>query len=110
MRTPHIDIELRQFARAWRGLPAVAPEPFDGRCRPRPDERLWIRWFGDRLAVLNDSPQPRTVSLTLPSRKGRRVYDLATCRVVGKRGWLTRRLRATLRLRPYDLRTLVIHQ
>ena len=106
--TTGIDLELRELARAYRGLPAVAPRRFDGRCRPEPDERLWVRWFGDRLAVVNDSPEPRTVRLTIRNRKGREVYDLATCRTVGRRHWLTRRFGVRLALRPYDIRTLVV--
>jgi len=106
--TRGIDIELREFARAYRGLPAVEPRPFDGTCEPKGDERLWIRWFDDRLAVVNDSGQPRTVTLTIPSRDGKEVFDLATCRTVGVREEGKEQLSCTLDLRAYDLRTLVV--
>ncbi len=106
--TTGIGVGLRQFARAYRALPAVEPRPFDGQCDPAPDERLWIRWFGGRLAVLNDSPKPCTVKLTIPGRKGNHVFDLATCRTVGKRSAAGDPLRCTLDLRAYDLRTLEV--
>jgi len=106
--TTGIDLELRDFARAYRGLPAVEPRPFDGSCAPEPDQRLWIRWFDDRLAVVNDSPQPRTIELAIPNRDGNQVFDLAACRTVGRRQQPTGPLCCKVHLRAYDLRTLVV--
>lgn len=85
------------------------PQSFEGEVLPAEaasDETLWIRQFGDRIAVVNDSGQPRTVSLILPrgyAEKGLRDLalneDCAT-RVEGGRRTVS------LNLRAWDLRTL----
>lgn len=101
--------DLREFCRAFRGLPMTEPQSFEGEVLPAEaasDETLWIRQFGDRIAVVNDSGQPRTVSLILPrgyAEKGLRDLalneDCAT-RVEGGRRTVS------LNLRAWDLRTL----
>lgn len=94
---------LRRWCRAFRALPAVPPRPFGGRVEPD-DPRVWVRRFGPRLCVLNDSPKPATVRLTFPGAPGR-VVDLAPGRAVplarGAGGWAV-----TLDLDAYDLRAL----
>lgn len=106
--TSGIDVELRQFARAYRALPAVEPRAFDGRCEPAPDGGLWIRWFDDRLAVVNYSGQPRTISLVIPAKNGRKLLDVAQGCTAGRREGTAKDFRCTLQLAAYDLRTLVI--
>jgi hypothetical protein len=105
--TSGIDVELRRFARAYRALPAVAPKPFNGQCTPAADKRLWIRWFGDRLAVVNDSPRPRRITLTLAGQPGKTVYDFADRRTLATAS-AAGGLRCTLELDPFDLRTLTV--
>ncbi len=103
------EADLREWARAYRALPAVAPRDFEGEVTPEPpDERLWVKWFRDRLAVLNDSAEPREVTLEVrPPHEGvTKVFDANTSRAVE----MTRargRLRVTISLRPYDLRSLL---
>ncbi len=101
------EFEVREFCRVFRALPAVAPRDFDGTVLPAPaDEGLWIKWFGDRLAVVNDSPQEREVTLRLPNKTGR-VADIALGCLADARpdvGGVSVRLR----LRAFDTRALVL--
>ncbi len=101
--------DLREFCRAFRGLPMTEPAPFAGRVLPEEaaaDERLWVRQFGDRIAVVNDSSQARRVELSLPrGYAARGLRDLALdveCDVGGSAG----ERRVVLELRPWDFRTL----
>ena len=97
------EADLREWARAYRALPAVAPRDFGGKVTPEPqDERLWVKWFGARLAVLNDSAEVRQVTLHEGVTE---VFEANTCRALA----MTEaggRLRVTVSLRPYDLRSL----
>ena len=97
------EIGLREFCRAFRALPAVEPKGFEGQVQPAPDERLWIRWFGDRLAIVNDSREPRTVEVRMPARwAGKELAELAThTRVAADREG-----RLEIDLRAFDLRVL----
>jgi hypothetical protein len=65
---------LRRFSTAFRALPAVAPEAFDGEVEIlRGDEdrqTLGVRWHTDRLMVLNDSPFSREIRITIPRSMG----------------------------------------
>jgi hypothetical protein len=106
--TSGIDVELRRFARAYRALPAVAPRAFDGQCSPPAGERLWIRWFGDRLAVVNDSPQPRQITLTLPVGGGKALDDFAACRALTPVVSTSNASSYRLDLDAFDLRTLSV--
>ena len=106
--TSGYELTLREFARAFRALPAVEPKEFRGKVEVEgslPNEWLWIRWFGDRLAVVNDSAQSRRVRLTLdrPLKPAQKLFDLALNQVVS----VDRSGSVTLNLRPYDLRTLI---
>ncbi len=103
------EAELREWARAWRALPAVEPRAFEGAVQSEPpSDDLWVRWFGDRLAVVNDSAQTRDVTLTVspPRDVATEVYDATTCRTIPTEA-VGERMRMTLTLRAWDLRTLV---
>ena len=103
------EMEIREFARAFRALPAVEPRDFDGRIEPQPaDERLWVKWFGDRLAVVNDSDRPREVTLRIPRKQAAspNVFDAAHHRAADARVEGDA-LAVRLTLRPFDMRTLV---
>lgn len=98
--------DLRSFAQAYRALPNVAPRDFDGTVEPDfPD--VWVRWFGDRLAVLNDSGTARAITLRFPAfvPLNAEVVDVASGRVLIPRNQLPR-LALTLELEPWSLRTL----
>jgi len=100
--------DLRRFCQAFRALPAVEPKPFDGKVEPS-SETLWIRWFGDRLAVLNDAKQARKVVIRLarPIGANQRLRDVGTDRVVLPAPGGERR-RFELHLEMFDLRALVL--
>ena len=100
------EADLREWARAFRALPAVAPRDFQGTTTGHADdERLWIKWFGGRLAVLNDSPESRDVAP--PPHDGvNEIFDANTCRSLPTTT-AAGRLRVQLALRPYDLRSLI---
>ena len=71
------------------------------------DERLWARWFADRLAVLNDSPESFPLKVAIPNEKatGNCLVDYATQRIVwtGEPG---SEVTVELEMEPYDLRAL----
>jgi hypothetical protein len=102
--------ELRRFCRAFRALPAVAPEAFEGTVAvtagPAADEGLWLRRFGPRLALVNECPQPRTVRIELVRvDSAEALYEYASQRQLvapGPAGKLT----ATIELDGFDLRVL----
>ncbi|MFP4055779.1 MAG: hypothetical protein ACLF0G_02800 [Candidatus Brocadiia bacterium] len=123
--------DLRAFCRCFRALPHCEPGAFRGEVEervhrawdPEDDPRsprhaallregaLWVRWFGDRLAVLNDSPHARDVALSWPGRvrRGRRLVDLATLATLADAAEASiRQPRVRLRLRPFELHTLAI--
>ncbi|MBM3476402.1 MAG: LamG domain-containing protein [Armatimonadetes bacterium] len=103
------ETDLREFCRAFRGLPMVDPQPFAGRIEPAEaaaDERLCVRMYRDRIGIVNDCGEARDITLVLPqdyARKG--LHDLAlstSCEIATHDG--TREVR--LHLRPWDVRTL----
>jgi hypothetical protein len=103
------EADLREWVRAWRALPAVEPREFEGAIQAEPpSDDLWVRWFGDRLAVVNDSAHAREVTLTVrPPRDGAtEIYDATTCRILDTEA-AGAEMRVTLALRAWDLRTLV---
>lgn len=75
---------LRQFAQAFRALPAVPAVPFAGAVSPGLPEEIVVRWHADRLAVIHDSPTPRMVKLEFrpPRPAGEQVVDVATGHVL----------------------------
>lgn len=102
--------ELRRFCRAFRSLPAVTPEKFEGRVEvtsgPPADATLWVRRFGPRIAIVNESSQPRAVRLTLPKvNAGQAVYEYATQRCLAK-GGEAREVSVVLNLDCFDLATV----
>ncbi|UCD28920.1 MAG: hypothetical protein JSV03_00090, partial [Planctomycetota bacterium] len=54
--------ELRKFAQAFRALPTEAPVKFNGEIDPKRDEVV-VRWYGNRLAVINDTDIAQTITL-----------------------------------------------
>jgi len=105
------EYDLRSFCRAWRALPAVSPQDFDGVISPIPDETLWVKWFADRLAIVNDSPEEREIELTIPRplKKGEAVIDFATNRILLERDKdPLNEIKVKIKLKPFDLHTLVI--
>jgi len=117
--------DLRRFCQAFRALPAGEPRPFDGTveivtCEARDEanaakddprtagDTLWVRWFGDRLAIVNDAPVPRTARIRLrtPFPSGERLRDAATGAVFSPSA-SSDRPEFVIDLEMYDLRTLV---
>jgi hypothetical protein len=103
------EADLREFCRAFRGLPIVEPKRFPGRIEPpaaAEDDRLVARLYGDHLGVVNDCGEAREISLVLPkgyAPHGLRDLALNTdCQILeGPEGG-----RVRLQLRPWDFRTL----
>jgi hypothetical protein len=65
---------LRRFAREWAALPLEPERPFEGELVAHPEAhpdwpevhrgaRVWARWYGEVLAVVNETPLPQTVTL-----------------------------------------------
>jgi len=102
------EFDAREFVRAFRALPAVEPKEFDGKLEADPpSERLMVKWFGDRLGVVNDSPAGRKVKLVAPVRGDvKEVFDAAmNVPIPAKVG--DGHAEFALQLRPYDFRTVV---
>jgi len=121
--------DLRAFARAFRALPCMPGEDgarfvvlasprkvtAGGMCALKKPQRptepegagLWTRWFGDRLAVCNFSPEPVAVRVTWPRPlpEGRRLVEVAAMQrlIDGPE----ERPSIVLRMAPYRLRTVV---
>lgn len=72
------EAELRRWCRAFRSLPAVEPAPFEGKVLPEGDGTIWVRWFKDRLAVVNNSGEHKWVTVELPAGEGVYYVDLST--------------------------------
>ncbi|HOS93343.1 MAG TPA: hypothetical protein PLQ54_08525, partial [Armatimonadota bacterium] len=103
------ETDLREFCRAYRGLPMVDPQPFPGRVEPAAaaaDERLCVRMFRDRISIVNDGPEAREITLVLPAgyaMRGLRDLALNTRCDIERRGG---RREVRLQIRPWDIRTL----
>lgn len=119
--------DLRRFARAFRAIPRGEPRDFDGQvevlsegpqvadeklprgyAKPEPDV-LWVRWFGERLVVVNDAFCSRQIKLRLrrPLKKGERIFEHGGQRTIDTA--LTDGLaEVVLNLSPFDLRVLSI--
>jgi hypothetical protein len=102
--------ELRRFCRAFRALPAAAPAAFEGKVEVlsgrAEDDTLWVRRFGERLAVVNECAGPRTVRVTVTGGdRGKSVYDYATQRRLGAPDQ-TGQVAVTLELDAFDLRVV----
>ena len=102
---------LRRFSRAYRALPAVEGKPFRGRVLRtggrNVGDRVWIQWFADRLAVLNDQSHPVTLRITLPEGRnpGGILVDYASQRTLWE-GAPGDQVEIQLDLDIYDLRAL----
>lgn len=71
------EAQLRAFCRGVRALPLAEPRPLTGSVSGLP-EGARAAWYGERLAVLNNSPQEARVRITEPALAGRTVYDHAS--------------------------------
>jgi hypothetical protein len=102
--------ELRRFSRAYRAIPAVAPTAFAGKAEvvtgPVADGTLWVRSFGPRTAIVNESREPRTIRLTVPAVKpSETLYEYANQRCLA-RSKGPEPATVTLELEPFDLRVV----
>lgn len=104
------ELDLRRFIRAYRGLPAVPARQFEGEVHPR-NARLAVRWFGNKLAVINDTSEPQKVRLTFPKRFtfGTRIKDLGTGLELPQFEGRTK-TRIEVELQAYDLVTLDVQE
>ncbi len=94
--------DLRRFARAFRAIPRGEPKDFDGQTevlsegpqvpqdrmpegykKPEPDV-LWVKWYGDRLVIVNDAFCSREVRVSLrqPLKKGESIFEHGAERIV----------------------------
>lgn len=119
--------DLRRFARAFRAIPSTEPKDFDGKIKvtsegPQVPEAsvpqgykkpemdvLWVKWFGDRLVVVNDAFPSREVTLSLkkPLAKGECIFEHGADRVI----YLAEKagpFDLKLSLRPFDLQVLSV--
>ena len=104
------EMDLRRFIRAYRALPAVAPRAFEGEVHPQ-DARISVRWFGDKLAVINDTNEPRKIKLTFPKKLtfGTRITDLGTGLELSRFD-TDQTTRIQVDLQAWDLATLEVKQ
>jgi len=113
--------DLRRFARAYRALPAVAPKDFEGQVkvlnvapgakyRKPEDPDVWVKWFGSRLAVLNDTGSRKYVSITIPKPlpKGSCLFDLGAGRILRQTDKPLPKVEVKLVLQEHDLYALAI--
>ncbi len=103
------ETDLREFCRAFRGLPMVEPMPFAGTVEPAEaagDPRLCVRMYRDRVGIVNDCGEAREITLVLPDGYAPRgLKDLAlstACEITQRDG----RRQVRLSVRPWDVRTL----
>ncbi len=99
---------LRGFARAFRALPAVPPEDFDGDIWAN-RRNVWVKVFGDCIALINPTDRSQQVRLTLNETlpPNTQVVDTTT----GQRVEMMRgrgRARLIINTDAYELRTLRI--
>ena len=113
---------MRRFARAFRAIPMTEPKEFDGKVEilssgedkmPKPESPngdryaraangpVWVKWYGSRLAVMNDASFVQEIRLTLanPLGAGQCLFEYGAGRVVAKSGGEIR-----VPLAPHDLR------
>ena len=104
------EIDLRRFLRAYRALPAVPGKDFEGEIHPR-DPRVTARWYGNCLAVINDTGEPQRVRLTLPKvyTFGTRITELGTG-VELRRFEMKTKTRLEVNLQAWDLATLEVKE
>ncbi len=97
--------DLRRFCQAVRALPAAEPRPLTTEPAHR---RILAAWYGNRIGVIHDRPEPVAVRVHLdkPLDPGVQLRDAATDKIVippdgGERATFT------LDVEAYDLRTLI---
>jgi len=97
--------DLRRFCQAVRALPAEKPQPLA--TTPR-DPKIVAARYGDRIGVINDTPKPTAVTVTLdkPIPAGKQLRDTATGKVVIAAD-ATKRDTFTIETESYDVRTLL---
>ncbi|MGQ9651441.1 MAG: hypothetical protein ACUVXJ_15140 [Phycisphaerae bacterium] len=78
------EANIRKFAQAFRSLPAVTPLPFDGTIEPALPDQIAARWYRNRLAIISDSPNARTITLNFagPIPNGQTLTDVVTGRML----------------------------
>ncbi len=121
--------DLRSFARAFRAIPMEPGEDFTPHVRlikptsltatgtraadkPEParepeGESLWARWFGDRLALCNFSPQQVVVEVTWPTalKMGEELVEASRLTLLRRQPG--KAVKIELSLAPYELLTVV---
>lgn len=104
------EIELRRFIRAYRALPAVTPREFEGEVRPG-DPHISVRWFGDKLAIVNDTNDARRIRIEFPKKLsfGTRITDLGTGVELPRFDGKTT-TRVEVQLQAWDLATLQVKE
>lgn len=120
--------DLRRFARTFRSLPAVEPKEFDGKVevlkswgalpkdkipahyeKPEQDV-LTVNWFGDKLAVVNDSYAHKTIRLTIPRKlaAGESIMDLGAELPVVTAATAVNSVTVEIEVEPFDLQVFSI--
>ncbi|NPV48659.1 MAG: hypothetical protein HPY69_17090 [Armatimonadetes bacterium] len=103
------ELDLREFCRAYRGLPMVSPRPFTGRVLPEEttaDDTLCVRMYRDRIGIINDSAEAREVTLELPAGYAPAGLRDVTLNEICTETRAGGQRQVRLALRPWDLRTL----
>jgi hypothetical protein len=105
------ELDLRRFVRAFRALPALPTQDFEGDVWPR-RHNLVARWAGPmHVLVINDSPEARQVRLTFDRALpfGTRITEMGTgqelTQTTGKS-----KTRIEFTLEPWDLATLEVRE
>lgn len=117
--------DMRRFSRAYRAVPVAEPEEFTGKIevlsngpqvpvdklpqgyvKPEMDV-LWAKWFGGRLAVVNDAfcGHEVRVALDRPLKKGQALVEYGSGNIV-YRASADGKPTLTLSLHPFDIQVL----
>jgi len=101
------EADLRKFAVAFRALPKTDPVDFSGSVLPDMPE-VWVKWFDNRLAVVNDSSQGRTITLTFasPLPVGEELVEVVTGKVLMSATQANRSV-VSLYAEPWSLQTII---
>ncbi|MFP3903003.1 MAG: hypothetical protein ACLFWB_02055, partial [Armatimonadota bacterium] len=104
------ELMLRPFIRAFRGLTREKPRELNGDVWPV-NKGIWVRMFGDSIAVINPTADAREVRITFEEQfpMNTEIVDMATGqRIRMLRG---RKIsRVVVQTQPYELRTLYIEK
>lgn len=104
------ELLLREFIRSFRALPDVEATEFECEIWPM-NEDIWVRRFGDTLAVINPTAEPQEVRITFEDQLplNTHVIDKGT----GQKARMLRGKkisRIIVQTEPYDLKTLFINK